>query len=251
MKLWRILSVVLFGLTMMVQAKPKPDELRFVLYYPQVPPYMYQDRLTQQVVGMVPEVLQEFFQQQNIRINYVSDNRTRAEHLLYQGKVDAMLLAKEWSKEPGQAIFSVPLIEHKDYLFSLTPIAVQGTLADWVKGKAICTRQYYVYEALAPFFLNNATARVDSSSEQTQLRMLLNGRCDYAYMNEHVAYWLLKHQFPDQHVYRSTEGFGAVGLTIAFHPRWEKQLQLFNRYLEQQKSQGLIDQWLKFYITKP
>lgn len=244
-----ILLTTLWAITK-VQAAPKTADLKFVLYYPQVPPYMYQDEKTENVVGLVPELLQDFFQQQNIRVQYVADNRTRAEHRLYQGEVDAMLLAKEWTQNPEQLLFSEPLLEHQDYLFSRQPLAAQGKLADWVKGKAICTRQYYIYEALTPFFSTNETARVDSSSELTQLNMLLNGRCDYAFMNEHVANWLQQHHFPDYQLYRSARGFNPVGLTVAFHPRWKPQLTAFNQYLREQKKQGIIKQWLKFYVTK-
>ncbi|MBU0914336.1 MAG: transporter substrate-binding domain-containing protein [Gammaproteobacteria bacterium] len=253
MKLWKVQVLMLLALlscASAIQAEPKQAELKFVLYYPQVPPYMYQDEKTQKVVGLVPEVLQDFFQQQHIRVQYVVDNRTRAEHRLYQGEVDAILLAKEWTQHPDQLLFSEPLLEHQDYLFARQPLAAQGQLADWVKGKAICTRQYYIYEALTPFFQTNETARVDSSSEMTQLKMLLNGRCDFAFMNEHVANWLLRHHFPEQQLYRSAKGFSPVGLTVAFHPRWKPQLAAFNQYLAEQRQQGIIAQWLKFYVTK-
>jgi polar amino acid transport system substrate-binding protein len=253
MKLWKVQLVMLLALlswATAVQAEPKGADLKFVLYYPQVPPYMYQDEKTEKVVGLVPEILQDFFQQQNISVQYVADNRTRAEHRLYQGEVDAILLAKEWTQHPEQLLFSEPLLEHQDYLFARQPIAAQGQLADWVKGKAICTRQYYVYDALTPFFQTNETARVDSSSEITQLKMLLNGRCDFAFMNEHVANWLLHHHFPDQQLYRSAKGFSPVGLTVAFHPRWKPKLAAFNQYLAEQRQQGIIAQWLKFYVTK-
>ncbi len=252
MKLWKVQMVMLlfFSSILSAQAKTEPLELKFVLYYPQVPPYMYQDEKTERVTGLVPEVLQDFFQQQNIRVLYVAENRTRAEHRLYQGEVDAMLLAKEWTQKPERLLFSEPLLQHQDYLFARQPLAAQGQLADWVKGKTICTRQYYIYDTLTPFFQNNETARVDSSSEMTQLKMLLNGRCDFAFMNEHVANWLLQHHFPDQQLYRSAQGFGPVGLTLAFHPRWKPQLQAFNQYLAEQRQQGIIAQWLKFYVTK-
>lgn len=253
MKLWKVQLVMLLALlscAAALQAEAKQADLKFVLYYPQVPPYMYQDEKTEKVVGLVPEILQDFFQQQNIRLQYVADNRTRAEHRLYQGDVDAILLAKEWTQHPEQLLFSEPLLEHQDYLFARQPMAAQGQLADWVKGKAICTRQYYVYDALTPFFQTNETARVDSSSEMTQLKMLLNGRCDFAFMNEHVANWLLHHHFPDQQLYRSAKGFSPVGLTVAFHPRWKPQLAAFNQYLAEQRQQGIIAQWLKFYVTK-
>lgn len=254
MKLWKVQRVMLLAVSLCAaaaQTPATPAELKFVLYYPQVPPYMYQDENTQKVVGLVPEILQDFFQQQKIRVQYVVDNRTRAEHQLYQGEVDAILLAKEWTQQPDKLLFSEPLLEHKDYLFARQPMAEQAQLSDLIKGKAVCTRQYYIYEALEPFFNNNETARVDSSSELTQLKMLLNGRCDYAFINEHVANWLLHHHFPDESLYRSAQGFNPVALTVAFHPRWKPQLAAFNRYLHEQQQQGTITQWLKFYVAKP
>lgn len=254
MKLWKVLHVMLLAVlagTAAAQAQSKAAELKFVLYYPQVPPYMYQDENTQKIVGLVPEILHDFFQQQNIGVQYVADNRTRAEHRLYQGEVDAILLAKEWTQHPDKLLFSEPLLEHKDYLFARQPMAEQAQLPDLIKGKAVCTRQYYVYEALEPYFNSNETARVDASSELTQLKMLLNGRCDFAFMNEHVANWLLNHHFPDESLYRSAKGFNPVALTVAFHPRWKSHLADFNHYLHEQQQQGTITQWLKFYVTKP
>ncbi|MDZ7902685.1 MAG: hypothetical protein U5L01_09140 [Rheinheimera sp.] len=53
------------------------------------------------------------------------------------------------------------------------------------------------------------------------MRMLQSGRCDYAYMNEHVAEWLRQHQFSDLTLYRSPSSFGNVGLTIAMHNKWQ------------------------------
>lgn len=243
--------LMLFGTVAPAWVKADTAELKFVLYYPQVPPYMYQDEQSKKVAGLVPELLQDFFQQQNIQVNYVADNRTRSEHRLYQGEVDAMLLAREWAKNPEQLLFSEPLLAHQDYLLALKPLPAQGQLADWIKGKAICTRQYYVYDAFTDFFQSNVSARVDSPSELTQLKMLLNGRCDYAILNEHVANWLLYHHYPQHKLYRSATGFGSVGLTVAFHPRWKPYLPAFNQYLQQQHQQGSITQWLKFYLTKP
>lgn len=253
MKLLKVLILMLVTSGSCVVAKPldlTPADLKFVLYYPQVPPYMYQDETTQKVVGLVPEILQDFFQQQNIAVHYVSDNRTRAEHRLYQGEVDAILLAKEWTQHPEKLLFSEPLLEHKDYLLARHPIAAQTQLPELIKGKTVCPRQYYIYEALEPYFSSNETARVDSSSELTQLKMLLNGRCDFAFINEHVANWLLHHHFPDEALYRSAQGFNAVALTVAFHPRWKPKLAAFNLYLQEQRQQGTIEQWLKFYVTK-
>jgi polar amino acid transport system substrate-binding protein len=246
---WRLqcIGFMLFAVALEVTAA---DKLKFVLYYPQVPPYMYQDTSNQQVVGLVPDLLRDFFNQQQIQVEFILDNRRGAEHRLYSGDVDAMLMAQEWAVYPEKVIFSEPLIAHRDYLFSMHPFNAQNNPKQWLTDKKVCTRQYYVYEALEPHFLHAGTQRIDSSSELAQLRMLQNGRCDYAYLNEHVAKWIASHQLADVKLYQSPLEFGLVGLTVAFHPRWKAYIAEFNQYLQHAKEQGLIDEKLAWYIKK-
>ncbi|MBU1435892.1 MAG: transporter substrate-binding domain-containing protein [Gammaproteobacteria bacterium] len=226
-------------------------KLKFVLYYPQIPPYMYQDAHTQKVVGVIPDLIEDFFKQQQVSVEFILDNRRGAELRLYSGDVDAMLIAREWAVNPAQLIFSEPVLAHRDFLFSLQPFAASDTPAKWLADKKVCTRQYYVYDALEPFFIKNGTQRIDASSELAQLRMLQNGRCDYAYLNEHVAKWIALHQLSDAPLYQSPLEFGMVGLTIALHPQWQAYLPGLNQYLQKAREQGLIDEKLDWYIKKP
>lgn len=233
---------LLLLLPILTAAAP-PPKFKFVLYYPQVPPYMYQDNQQQEVAGLIPSLINEFFQRQGISLSYVIDNRKGAEHRLYAGDVDAMLLAKNWTEHPELLVFSDPVIMHRDFLFATKPFAANTTPVNWLANARVCTRQYYVYEALEPFFLKGTT-RIDSSSEAAQMRMLQSGRCDYAYMNEHVAEWLRQHQFSDLTLYRSPSSFGNVGLTIAMHNKWQKLLPQLNAFLKEQRENGNIERKL-------
>lgn len=226
------------------------EKLKFVLYYPQVPPYMYQEANSQKVVGLVPDLIRDFFSQEQIPVEFILDNRRGAEHRLYSGDVDAMLMAREWAVHPEQLLFSEPVIAHRDFLFAMRPFNANHQPEQWLAGKKVCTRQYYVYEALDPHFKKSGTQRIDSSSELAQLRMLQNGRCDYAYLNEHVAKWIASHQLSEATLYQSPLEFGLVGLTIAFHPRWQAYLPGLNQYLQKANEQGLIEEKLTWYIKK-
>lgn len=237
------LLLLLPTLSMASQTTP----FKFVLYYPQVPPYMYQNNEQQEVAGLVPVLINEFFQQQGIPLSYVIDNRKGAEHRLYNGDVDAVLLAKSWTEHPELLVFTDPVIMHRDFLFATKPFADKSTPSLWLANATICTRQYYVYEALEPFFLAGTT-RLDSSSEAAQMRMLQSGRCDYAYMNEHVAAWLHQNQFADSQLYRSPISFGNVGLTIAMHHKWKYLLPKFNQFLRKQRENGNIEKALAIEI---
>lgn len=226
-----------------VKATAAPQSIRFVLYYPQVPPYMYTNQDSAAVQGVVPQILQEFFAAQQIAIEYVIDNRKGAEYRLYRGDVDAMLLTRTWAQYPEKLLFSAALLEHRDFLFSTTPFKTNSTIDDWLHNGSICTRQYYVYEALQPYF-ERSTKRVDASSELAQMRMLQSGRCQYAYMNEHVARWLQQSQFPQQTFYRSPQSFGNVGLTIAFHPRWQWLMPALDKFLRDATTQSKVQRLL-------
>lgn len=250
---WRPTSpaLLLYLLPMLALPAVAAEKLKFVLYYPQVPPYMYQEANSQKVVGLVPDLVRDFFSQEQIEVEFILDNRRGAEHRLYSGDVDAMLLAREWAVDPEQLLFSEPVLTHRDFLFALRPFNAKEQPEQWLAGKKVCTRQYYVYEALEPYFRKSATQRIDSSSELAQLRMLQNGRCDFAYLNEHVAKWIASHHLSDAKLYQSPLGFGMVGLTIAFHPRWQAYLPGLNQYLQKVRHQGYIDEKLGWYIKKP
>jgi|GEM_PF-1346605 len=247
---WRQASYLL---TLLLVAFPvlAAEKLKFVLYYPQVPPYMHQEANSQNVVGLVPDLIRDFFSHEQIQVEFILDNRRGAEHRLYSGDVDAMLMAREWAVDPELLVFSEPVIVHRDYLFSLQPFKTGLKPEQWLANKKVCTRQYYVYDALEPHFIKSGTQRIDSSSELAQLRMLQNGRCDYAYLNEHVAKWIASHQLSDAVLHQSPLGFSMVGLTIAFHPRWQAYLPGLNQYLQKARQQGLIDEKLQWYIKKP
>lgn len=230
-------------------AQAKQPTFKFVLYYPQVPPYMYQQEQQKDVKGLIPALINEFFAEQGIQLSYVIDNRKGAEHRLYSGDVDAMLLAKPWSEHPELLLFSEPVIMHRDFLFATKAFAKDSHPEDWLSNAKICTRQYYVYEALEPYFATG-TARIDSSSEAAQMRMLQSGRCDYAYMNEHVAQWLAKNQFSQLQLNRSPVSFGNVGLTIAMHKKWQDLLPKLNAFLQKQQENGRIEQLLQAEINQ-
>lgn len=243
--LWYVLTLSSLPLPVIATEK-----LKFVLYYPQVPPYMYQEANSQKVVGLVPDLLRDFFNNEQIQVEFILDNRRGAEHRLYSGDVDAMLMAREWAMQPEKLTFSEPILVHRDYLFSMRPFDTSSKPEQWLHNKKVCTRQYYVYDVLEPHFQKSGTQRIDSSSELAQLRMLQNGRCDYAYLNEHVAKWIASHQLSDATLYQSPLDFDLVGLTVAFHPRWQAYIPGLNQYLQKARDQGVIDDKLAWYIKK-
>ncbi len=248
--LWLLCGIALAatatGAAPPVDADTGRKTLRFVVYYPHFPPYIFTDAAGE-VSGIVPDLLAPFFTQQQINVDYLLDNRAGAEQRLYRGDVDAMMLSPEWAKQPEQVIFSSSIIAYDDYLFarSAAEAVLQPTQ---LAGKKICTREFYVYPALEPLFSSGELFRVDSSSQEAQLRMLLSKRCDLAYLNDLVASWLLQHHFATVILYRSPLFIGKSGLTIALNPGWQALLPALNSYLQQQQDSGAVQRVIVHYL---
>lgn len=231
-----VLSLLLF-----VAAQPAMagDKLRFAVYYPHFPPYVYSTP-DEKIVGIIPELLAEFFLKQDIEPEYIFDNRSGAEHRLYKGEVDAMMLGPQWAKHPEQLVFSQPILPYYDYLFSQQEddSKLQTTQ---LTGFRVCTREHYIYPALEPLFASQTLIRTDASSQEAQLRMLQNDRCDLVYLNSLAAAWAIKQKLSPP-LYKLPVLTQAADFTVALHPRWHGLLPALNAYLLQQQKEGRIQQ---------
>lgn len=241
----------------MAETEPKPAEptaatpasvLRFVVYYPHFPPYIYTEPPQNQVIGIIPDLLAPLFEQLQIQTEYVLDNRSGAEQRLYKGDVDAMMLNPAWARHPDKLLFSDGIIPYNDYLFASSKQQLPLQKAQ-LQGTKICTREYYVYPQLEPLFNSDTLLRIDSSSQEAQLRMVFNNRCDLVYMNDLIARWLVQHNFSDRSLYRSGLYVGKASLTIALHPRWQALLPKLNRFIEQQQQSGETQRIISRYVT--
>ncbi|ALS99581.1 substrate-binding periplasmic protein [Lacimicrobium alkaliphilum] len=223
--------------------------LRFAVYEPGFPPFIYIEEKQHKITGIVPKLLTSFTQQQSLSIEYVMDNRKGGEQRLYDGNVDAMLISPEWAKHPDQLLFTQAILPYDDYLFQRdTQEAPENTS---VTGKSVCTREYYVYPVLEKAFETKTMLRLDASSQQAQLRMLEKSRCDFAYINELVAYWLVERHFPGLRITPVSDYKASTSLKIALHPRWHTHLPALNAFIQAQRESGELDKIVaQFVISK-
>lgn len=220
--------------------------LRFVVYHPDFPPYIF-TTASGDVSGIIPDLLEPFFRQQQLVVNYLLDNRAGAEQRLYRGEVDAMMLSPEWALEPERVIFSDSIIAYDDYFFARSAEEVL-TEPEQLTGKKICTREFYVYPTLEALFRSGKLLRLDASSQEAQLRMIFSKRCDLAYLNDLVTHWLLRQHYADISLYNSPLLIGKSGLTIALNSSWQPLLLALNQYLLQQQASGEVDRVIARYV---
>lgn len=216
------------------------------IYYPQVPPYMYatEDNVP---TGVIPELLNAFFANQPYQLKYVFENRYRAELGLYEGKYDASVMASKWTMQPEELLFSQAIVAHRDYLYALEPFTRS---AQSLNSKTICLRRHYIYNALQQQLDSGELVRIDTESEYGQFNMLLNKRCQLAYMNEHVANWLINNRFAGLSLYRQQYATDEVDLTLAMNSKWSRLKPRLDAFIREAHRSGLIDRSLARHMRK-
>ncbi|NVK25470.1 MAG: ABC transporter substrate-binding protein [Gammaproteobacteria bacterium] len=226
------------------------ESLTFAAYLPQSPPYFYVDESSNQLIGIAAEVLRRYSKKHNLRFKYELSNRLRAEKALYDGSADVSLLSSEWVKYPEQLIFSEPFYSNGDKFYALSPLPDSPGNIKNLKGKVICTREFYKYPLFDQYVANDLVKRMDTQSEIRQFKMMLSGRCDLAYMNEWVATHIINKELNKKDViYGSENSFDINHGVFAFSQKWQPELANFNQYLINLKASGELDEIINQYVN--
>lgn len=217
--------------------------LNLAVYLPQSPPYMFIDLNTGAVTGILPDIIKNYAQKHDLKFAYQYLNRVRAEHSLYNGSADVSLLAPAWVQYPDKLIYSDPLYVNGDRFYSVKPMPAKITF----NGQVVCTREFFRYPIFDKLVEQKKVIRMDTESEVSQLRMLLSGRCDYAYLNEWVADYMIRNDFSFAQFYRAETTFDSSNGILAFHPKWQERLPEFNEYIRQIKQSGELTRIVESY----
>ena len=197
------------------------QKLAFYVGVPQSPPVIYKDDFTGRFVGIVPDILNSMPEEDRVRIDYIQYTRIRGEEALYSKDVDASILTREWASAPEKLLFTLPLYPHRDFLYSNKPINPALGLEQIISGKNVCTRRGYIYPELQHFFSQDIANRVDTSSEETELKMLMLERCHFAIVNELIADWLINNNNWQNDIYQAQTPLNSINFTMAFSPNWK------------------------------
>lgn len=211
----------------------------FLVYFNTTAPFAYRDEAQQRFVGIVPDILREAADAAGIDVVFYYASRKGAEQAMYEGQADGILLSSAWAEYPQRLVFSDPMFLQKEYLYSLTPFS-RKTLSEEVTDKVVCTRQNYKYPAMRSLFQSGQSLRNDLSSHAEMLEMLLQGRCDYAYLSEFRALWLLSKHKEARRVYRSDYALDTVPLTLAMNPRRTDFLVALNKHIAYLNRSGMM-----------
>ena len=233
MSLSRYSLLLLFILSPFSEAK----KLVFFVGSPQFPPVIYKDQDTGNFQGIVPDILNSM-PESSIEIEYIHHNRLRGEDALYTNEVDATILTKEWASSPEKLIFTSPIFKHRDFIYSDAPFPAGAELDTTITGSDVCARRGYTYPKLQQFFDRGSAKRIDTSSEETELKMLLLDRCHVAVVNEFIAEWLINNNNWQDDIYKLQYPLSDIDFTMAFTPDWQDFVLQLNNHISRIEESG-------------
>jgi ABC-type amino acid transport substrate-binding protein len=207
------------------------QKLAFYVGVPQSPPVIYKDNFTGRFKGIVPDILSSMPEEDRVRVDYIQYTRIRGEEALYNKDVDASILTREWASEPDKLLFTLPIYQHRDFIYSNKPVSPSSGLEEVLSGKNICTRRGYIYPELQHFFDEGIAFRIDTSSEETELKMLMLERCQLAVVNEFIADWLINNNDWQDEIHQALYPLNSIDFTMAFSPTWEAFVDKLNQHI--------------------
>ncbi|WP_286265901.1 substrate-binding periplasmic protein [Thalassotalea atypica] len=228
------------------------EPLLFIVNHPGSLPYLYFDRDKEIYQGIIPDILNGLVETNQLNIKYISNSRKRSEEFMYQGGADLMMLSQRWLKEPDKLIATVPLFQHRSFLYKNTAFEKDFSLENSTSAKNICTRKGYTYPKLKTYFRDRMLMRVDSSSHLSMLRMLSKNRCDFAIMNEFNALNLINSSFfKDDKFYRSKHPVSIVPLNIILRSSLVREKEILDRHISKLQESGELQDFIDQHTAKP
>ena len=219
-------------------ARSSKTQLSFAVNTPGTVPYLYYAEETDEYRGVVPDLFKLLEQNTALRIKFVDSHRNRSENLVYRGEIDMFLSSVEWISAPDAVIASVPLLEHRSFLYAVEAFSDNFDLSTQ-RDLKVCTRRGFTYPTLKPLFSTGQLLRIDSRSHDSMLKMLFRGRCDLAEINEHNANALLgANGVRPPTIYKSPEPTSVVQLSLLLHPSLIEQRQQLNQVITAFKQSG-------------
>ena len=225
-----ILCVFYFALPGALLAETKL--LTLAVNSPGTPPHLYYNEELGDYDGVIPDLLRFLEQDGAISVEYIDSNRGRNELYVATGKFDMFYSSIAWLKEPEKLIATIPIFQHTSYLYSIDPFPTDFALNAKVKAD-ICARRGFSYPALEPWFENGKLTRIDFSSHETMLGMLVLGKCNMAELNSKNMLALLNNKkFKGLAFYRYDKPTSLVPATLILNPSKLAERDMLNTYIQ-------------------
>lgn len=224
------------------------NSLTLVVNSPGTRPHLYFNQDENKYDGVIPDLLRFAEKNSKLAIEFVDSHRNRNEKFVSSGKFDMFYSSIAWVKQPTDFISTDPIFSHESFLYALEPFADDFSL-DRDTGAKVCTRRGFIYPRLEPLFTEGNLIRIDSSSHDTMLKMLILGRCDLVEMNLKNALALIySEEYVAHAFYQSPEPTSSVPASLIMNPKRTQERDLLNHFIAEFLAQGMYEKSLAKHI---
>lgn len=221
------------------------EQLLFVVNAPGSPPYLFYDNSQNKYVGVIPDAVEGI---KPFNIRYIANSRQRSEEQIYSNQADMIMLSKAWLKHPEKVIASIPIHQHRSFLYRANKFPENFSLVHSDKSELVCTRKGYLYPKLATYFNSKRLLRVDSSNHLSMMKMLIKNRCDYTVMNEFNAQNVMQSPaFENEKIYRSESPISTVPLNIILRKKLTREKLILDEHIRQLQESGELKRIMNKY----
>lgn len=221
-------SNLLMGVAQAESYLEQDRAMRFAVIYTEEPPYVYSNPKSE-YNGIVPKVVEALGRELSFDVEFFPTSRKGLEASIIKGQADFSWLAPEWSQNTEKLIFSDPVLNQREFLYSLKPFYSSDKPADWLRGKTICVHEDYTYPMLTPFFEQHIAEPITVSSQVPITTLFLGQKCDLLYISELRANWTFQALSSEIEIYRSPQPLKQTQQAFMFSKSWQKCMPKINQ----------------------
>ncbi|MBK1852577.1 MULTISPECIES: substrate-binding periplasmic protein [unclassified Marinobacter] len=210
------------------------------------PPYMITDQ--EEPSGIMWDVVSLITERLGYQLVAEKIPRKRVDQMLLDGYVDATPRAFEWTHEPESFLFTEPVVDIQEVLF--TPKHAEETYqtAEDLFSKTVVTHLGYLYPELQPHFESGAIKRFDVSQDRDMFNFLLHGdRFDAAVADLLVGKWILKNEGLQDQFTVSSADISSCGFRLMLRKDSQLFVDKFNAELARIRESGELEAILANY----
>jgi polar amino acid transport system substrate-binding protein len=174
--------------------------------------------------------------------------RKRIDQMLLDGYVDGTARAKEWTEQPGDYLFTDPIVDIEEAFFMPRGSAINYESPEDLISRTLVTRLGYHYPALEPYFQQGLIKRFDASRDREMFIFALHGRhFDAAVADRLVGQWFMRNEGLRDKFLISHNSISQYGFCIMLRKDWVEFADAFNAELAHIRNNGELDAILANY----
>jgi polar amino acid transport system substrate-binding protein len=211
--------------------------------YADVPPYFISGS-EEEGNGILMDVLRAVTGPLDCTVTFRRLPDRRGWDMLAHGGVDVYATAREWIENPDRFLWTEPFMHNDDVLVyrAGSPQIYSGP--ESLYGRTVACIKGFVYPALEDHFGPGRIMRIDATSPEAMLELLVRGRADAVLVNHTEIRWILRtNRDLEPHRFRiDPEPVGRALFRFLF-PRdrgWEPMVEQFNRRLRAMRRDGSL-----------